>query len=256
MRSVDQSERLDEQELYRFGHYAIGRSGRRPVISLPKTRADQISRAVDFIEKGSIILYLISAALLLVNRIGITAPFVVGLIVIILRGITILISNTVVARTVHDREKTGNKPEVDANSGVIVFDDVQMEVSINSNSVGLHFTNNSLYEVTITVNVTAAFDSVVFQQKSKKFTIPTHHSIEKNIPRNRTHHNTSFDFDITKEVDVQKHNEIRINVGGTRLNTDEMKNELLTEREIQIPIEISNREEILQDEYEYEVLAA
>lgn len=92
-------DRLSDEDLHNLGRYAIGSRGYRPVVSLPETHALRLIKIKQYTETLAILLFLMSALLFFTNEVGDEVPTVIGAFVIGFRGIIILLSHVIVAKT-------------------------------------------------------------------------------------------------------------------------------------------------------------
>ncbi|WP_336337429.1 hypothetical protein [Haloarcula brevis] len=91
---------ITDDELWRIGRWGVARRGLRPVICLPESHARRLLNTKDILEVAGIILYLISTGLFFTDILGAEFPILIGGAVIVLRGVVILVSFSIVARTV------------------------------------------------------------------------------------------------------------------------------------------------------------
>jgi hypothetical protein len=249
-------DQLPGNKLYRIGEYGIGRLGFRPIVSLPASKAHLLSNTVQKLEKVGIVLFVISAVLFGLNTIGQQLTYLLGASVIALRAIVIIVSSLIIARTVYDPERTDEPPDLNSSDGIVTtFDQVSMNPSLDDNKLKIEFVNQSLYEVSLIVNVTTDRDIIRVHNPGRKFTIPTQHNFVKGGTSAKIRHTSVFDLDVTSGASEQSEDIIIITITGSRLNTDRGRQEQISDVEAEFTVEISNRDEIISDEYKYEILS-
>lgn len=249
-------DRLTEDELYRIGDYGVGIFGFRPVVSLPASKALFLSKFVQWLEVLGIILFLISAVLFFMDSITDQLAYTIGTSVIILRALVILIGRVVIARTVYNPKTTEEKPDLESSDGVLeTFDEVTMTPSLDDGVLDIEFVNRSMYEVSLAVSITSKNEIIQVHEPERKFTIPTQHNYVKGGSTTEISHNNRYDLSVTSAASEQSEDEIIISVSGSRLNTDRGRKESIDEIEARFTVEISNKDDIISDEYEYEIIS-
>lgn len=248
--------RLAESELFRRGDYAIGILGYKPVVSLPASKAKAIAVRTQQLEIMGIILFSLSVVLFFLGQLGLKRTSTVAGVVIGVRTITIVASYTIIAQTIYEPKTTDKTPDFNLSGESFEwFEGIEMYIGIDDSTLNLRFVNNSLYECTVGVKVTSNRGLVHIPQNHVEFELPTEHTHLEVVSPKETIHTTQFSLQLTDSVKESDSDTIVITTYGSRVNTDRGAKEMIEEREVRVPIEIRNRDEIVVESYEYEILS-
>jgi hypothetical protein len=129
-----------------------------------------------------------------------------------------------------------------------------MNPSLDDNELAIEFTNRSLYDVSLKVATTAENDVIRISKPIKEFTVPTQHNFVQGGTSAEIHHTSRFGLSVTNAASEHTKEDIIIRVSGTRVNSDRGRKERIAEVEGKLSVEIQNNDEIISDEYEYEIL--
>lgn len=252
----DGVDRLPENELFRIGDYAFGRLGYKPIVSLPSSKARAIAVRTHQLEIAGILLFLFSAFLFYLGQVGLEEASTVGALVIGVRAITLVANYTVIAQTLREPKRTDETPDYSLSGERFNwFEGIEMYVGLEDNILNLRFVNNSLHECTIGVKVTSNKGVIQIPRNHVEFSLPTQYTHLRVISPQETIHTSQFNLNISDSVTESAEDTLIISTYGSRVNQDEGTKEVIDERELRIPIEIRNRDEIVAESTEYEILS-
>lgn len=245
-------DRLADDQLYRVRGFAFGRSGLRPIVALPESLATRVVRYLNRVEVVSILLYLASTGLWAFDQTGVGVPATVGGFVILLRAVTLFLGHLVIAETVTERRTTGETPDFDVGGITEVIDGIRLRALVEEREITLIFFNNSLSPAGLRVRVTAPDGGIRVEPEQVAFDLPTHLGVVERFSKKEAEHRTTFDLDVTESADGEGHETLVIEITGSKENPDGNRSERI-EREIRIPVEISNVDDVVTEVYGYDV---
>lgn len=250
------SERLPDDNTIQIGNVAFGRSGFRPVVSLPDDQSQRLARAIDGLEYLAIVLFMISAAMVFVGRLGIDRAFYISLVVIALRGATILISMIIIAKPIEEFESVDKVPEFVGDGGAITFEDINLTVSVSDAKVALTFINNSRKPATVNVQLSSRHGRVGIPNTTHGAELETRFSEEKVVNPMESKATLEFEMEITEDITERDTDIIDIYISGNKINKDTEPYPVtpIDEIELVLPVEITNADEIIEESKEHMII--
>lgn len=190
------------------------------------------------------------------GQVGLEEASTVGALVIGVRAITLIANYTVIAQTLHEPRRTDETPDYSLSGERFNwFEGVEMYVGLEDNILNLRFVNNSLHECSISLKVTSDNGLIRIPKNHVEFSLPTQYTHLRVVSPQETIHTSQFDLRISSSVTEFAEDTLIILTYGSRVNQDEGIKEVIDERELRVPIEIRNRDEIVVESTEYDILS-
>lgn len=250
------SDLLPNDGTRQIGELAIGRSGLRPIISLPEQQSQKVVKFIDILEYVAILLFVLSILLVFIGRLGIDSAFYVSLGVIALRAGTIIISMIIIAKPVNELESVDKVPEFVGDGGAVSFEDINLVVSVSDNEIILNFVNNHWRPVTVKAQLSSRYGRVEVSNESFGQKLETRFSEEKVVNPQQSTGTFKFELDMTENVVEKSTDIIDIDVSGSKINKDtEIHGATPIDGvELVVPVEITNADEIIEDSKQHMIV--
>lgn len=254
--SQDKAAMLSEDQLYRIGDFAIGRSGVQPVVSFPESIAPGVAKFTRYTEIGGIVSFILSVIIFFVTRLAITVPFAIGAGVILFRAIVLFLNYTVIAKTTRTVEPSGEQPELEGSGSIEMYDGLGLIAGISGNTLGVTFQNASLCDMEIIAEVKAKSNIIQVQNKKWEFPLRTRHMDFEVVSPEESETKLEFDLEIAERVEYPLEDELIIEIHCNKIDSLGKTQGLggYFESEITIPVSIQNQDEAVIEQIRYETV--
>jgi len=247
--------KINPDRVMHFGDFAFGHSGFRPLISLPNSRARQAGKILGYLDKAGIVLFVVSAVLFGLGRLGMQLSYVIGGSVIVSRGLIILAGRFTITKTTIVPTKTGEEPQIDSEGKTgDVFDNIYVQPSIDNGKLKIRFKNESIQNVMISAEAESENNRVVIPKRRAYFELKSMFEPLQRTTEPETDITTKFELEATNKIAQSAKDTISVNVAGSTIDGGMDKSEVQFDETLKLDIVVKNADDVATDEYRYEIV--